>query len=127
LASQAGHPVVQWEYWDSKRWIKVDCIDSTEALTVDGQVSFTFPHSAQPTVVNGLEEFWIRARLVAGNYGDDERVEFSDAGGYQRIPSTLGPPSIQSITVTSSVSTGPVQPEAIVTHNNFVLDDIESS
>ena len=126
-ASQAGHPVVQWEYWDSKRWIKLDCIDSTEALTVDGQVSFTFPHSAQPTVVNGLEEFWIRARLVAGNYGDDERVEFSDAGGYQRIPSTLGPPSIQSITVTSSVSTGPVQPEAIVAHNNFVLDDIESS
>jgi hypothetical protein len=125
-ASQAGHPVVQWEYWDGKRWGKLDCYDNTEALTVDGQVSFTLPPCAQATLVNGLEGFWIRARLVAGHYGEDERLEFSPAGGYQRIPSTLAPPSIQSITVTSSVSTGPVQPDAIVTHNNFVLDDVES-
>jgi hypothetical protein len=124
-ASQAGHPAVQWEYWDGKRWIKLGYRDSSEALTVDGQVTFTLPPSAQPTMVNGLEDFWMRARLVAGNYGEDERVEFSAAGGYQRIPSTLAPPSIQSITVNSSVNAGPVQPDAIVTHNNFVMDEVK--
>jgi len=61
---------------------------------------------------------------VAGNYGEDERVEFSAAGGYQRIASTLAPPSIQSLTVTSSVNAGPVRPDAVVTHNNFVVDDV---
>ena len=126
-ASQAGHPVVQWEYWDGKRWVKLDCYDNTEALTVDGQVSFTLPPSAQATLVNGLEGFWIRARLIAGDYGEDERLEISAAGGYQRIPSTLAPPSIQVMTVASSVSTGPVQPDAIVTHNNFVIDNVERS
>jgi Baseplate J-like protein len=125
--SQAGHPVVQWEYWDGKRWIKLSCHDSTEALTVDGQVSFTLPPNTQPTLVNGLEGSWIRARLVAGDYGEDDRLEFSAAGGYQRVPSTLAPPSIQSITVKSSLSIGPVQPDAIVTHNNFMLDDLERS
>jgi hypothetical protein len=126
-ASQAGHPVVQWEYWDGKRWTKLGCNDNTEALTVDGQVSFTLPATARATLVNGIEGSWIRARLVAGHYGEDERVEFSSAGGYQRVPSTLAPPSIQSITVKSSLSIGPVQPDAVVTHNNFVLDDIEKS
>ena len=122
-ANQAGHPVVQWEYWDGQRWSKLVYRDSSEALTVDGQVSFMFPSAAQRTSVNGSEDLWIRARLVAGNYGEDERIEFS-AGGYQRIASTLAPPSIQSLTVTSSVNAGPLRPDAVVTHNNFVIDDV---
>ncbi len=126
-ANQAGDPVVQWEYWDGKRWIKLACRDTTEALTVNGEISFTLPASAQATTVNGLEGLWIRARLVGGNYGEDERIEFSTAGNYQRIPSTLSAPSIQSIAVASSVTLGPVRPDAIVTHNNFVIDDVQEA
>jgi len=126
-ANQAGEPVVQWEYWDGKRWLKLPCRDRTEALTVNGEISFTLPASAQAIAVNGVEGLWIRARLVSGNYGEDERIEFSTAGNYQRILSTLSPPSIQSIAVTSSATAGPVRPDAIVTHNNFVIEDVKEA
>jgi hypothetical protein len=123
--TKAGRPVVKWEYWNGKRWTEMVFRDHTDAFTENGQVLFTVPPSVAPATVNGEEGYWMRARLVAGNYGEDERLEFSDAGGYRRIPSTLAPPSIQSITVTSWLSAGPCAPEATVSHNNFVLDDIE--
>ncbi len=123
--TKAGQPVVKWEYWNGKRWAEMVVRDDTGALTENGQVLFTIPASVASVSVNGEEGYWVRARLVAGNYGEDERVELSEAGGYRRIASTLAPPSIQSITVTSWLSAGPSAPDAIVTHNNFVLDDIE--
>jgi hypothetical protein len=125
--TKAGRPVVKWECWNGKHWAEIDCRDHTEALTENGQVLFPLPESVKAVSVNGQDGFWIRARLVAGNYGEDERLEFSDAGTYRRIPSTLAPPSIQSITVTSWLSVGPLHPDAIVTHNNFALDDVEGS
>ena len=125
--TKVGQPVVKWEYWNGKRWAEIVFRDHTDALTENGQVLFTIPASVATVSVNGEEGYWMRARLVAGNYGEDERLEFSDAGSYRRIASTLAPPSIQTITVTSWLSAGPAAPEAIVTHNNFVLDDIESS
>ena len=123
--NKAGRPVVKWECWNGKHWTEIDCRDNTEALTENGQVLFTLPASVTTVAVNGQDGFWFRARLVAGNYGEDERLEFSDAGTYRRIPSTLAPPSIQAITVTSWLSVGPFHPDAILTHNNFVLDDVE--
>jgi hypothetical protein len=121
--TKAGRPVIQWEYWNGKRWSELEVRDQTDAFTENGQVTFTLPSPLAPVTVNGQEAYWIRARLVAGNYGEDERLEFSESGGYRRVPSTLAPPSIQAIAVTSWLSAGPVAPEAIVTHNNLVLED----
>src|SRR5262249_27922329 len=51
----------------------------------------------------------------------------SQAQGLRRIPSTLAPPSIQSLTVTSSHIVGPEQLEGIVTHNNFVYEEVHGT
>ncbi len=126
-AAKTGQLVIGWEYWDGRRWTEIGARDQTDALTENGQISFTVPESMTTVSVNGTAGYWIRARLVAGHYGEDERIEFSDSGSYRRVASTLAPPSIQTITVTSWLSEGPSIPEAIVTHNNFVLDDIERS
>jgi hypothetical protein len=123
--TKTGQPVIGWEYWDGRRWTEIGARDRTDALTENGQISFTIPASMTAVSVNGTAGHWIRAHLVAGNYGEPERIEFSDSGGYRRVPPTLAPPSIQTITVTSWLGEGPSIPDAIVAHNNFVLDDIE--
>jgi len=123
--TKAGRPVVKWEYWDGRRWDALVVRDETGAFTEDGQVLFTVPPSTGMVPVNGDARFWVRARLVGGDYGLDERVEFSDSGGYRRVPSSLAPPSIRVISVSSLSSVGPVGPEMIVTHNNLVLAEVE--
>ena len=125
-ANKAGQPVLRWEYWNGRQWAELVVRDETEGLTENGAVLFTLPASMVKGTVSGEEHFWIRARLVAGHYGHDERVEFADGGTYRRVPATLAPPSIQSIIVSSWSSAGPAAPEAIMTHNNLVLDDIQS-
>jgi predicted phage baseplate assembly protein len=126
--NKTGRPRIQWEYWDGRRWVVLACRDDTEAFTEDGEVFFLAPSPFPPTTVNGIEGCWLRARLVSGNYGEDERFEFiSQAQGLGRIPSTLAPPSIQSVTVASSSTAGPEQPEFIVTNNNFVFEEVDST
>src|SRR5262249_23175346 len=102
--SKKGQLKIQWEYSDGQRWVTLECKDGTEAFTKDGEVSFLVPSPFLHATVNGLEGFWIRARLVSGSYGD--------------------PPCIQSITVTSSLTVGPERPEVIVTNNNFVFEEV---
>ena len=85
--SKQGQPKIQWEHWDGRRWVTLACQDGTEAFTEDGEIVFLAPSPFPPTAVNGLEGFWIRARLVSGNYGEDERLEFtSQDQGLRRIP-----------------------------------------
>ena len=126
--SKKGQPKIQWEHWDGRRWVKLECMDGTEALTEDGEVSLLAPSPLLHTAVNGLEGCWIRARLVSGSYGGEERFEFTDLDqGFRRIRSTLAPPSIQSITVTSSLTVGPEQPQLVVTNNNLVFEEIDGA
>src|SRR5262249_58049388 len=95
--TKAGQPVVKWEHWDGRHWAELVVRDETGALTENGQVLFTIPASMRKGSVNGEERFWVRARLVGGDYGLAERLEFSDTGSYRRIPSTLAPPSVQPL------------------------------
>src|SRR4029453_5568134 len=96
-AYKAGQPVLKWEYWNGRQWTELVVRDEPEGLTENGAVLFPLPASMAKSAVSGEEHFWIRARLVAGHYGQDERIEFTEGGAYRRIPSTLAPPSIPSI------------------------------
>jgi hypothetical protein len=126
--SKMGQPQIHWEYWNGRRWVTLACQDGTEALTEDGEVFFLAPAPLLHTTINGLEGCWSRARLVSGRYVEEERFELMSQGqGLRHIPSTLGPPSIQSITVTSSHTVGPEPPECIVTHNNFVFEAVHGT
>jgi Baseplate J-like protein len=126
--SKNGQPKMQWEYWDGRRWTILACNDGTEALTEDGEIFFLAPTPFPPTMVNGLEGFWLRARLVSGSYGDEERFELtSPSQELRRILTTLAPPSIQSITVTSSFTIGPEHPETILTHNGLMFEQVDGT
>ncbi|MCP4119846.1 MAG: putative baseplate assembly protein [Desulfobacteraceae bacterium] len=123
--NRAGDPRIQWEYWNGRRWVGLECRDDTQALTEDGRVSFVVPPPSARTTVNGVEGAWIRARLISGNYGREERFEFDNADQRLRhIPATLAPPCIETVTLASSLTAGSRPPELVVTDNNLVFEEI---
>ena len=127
--NQSGRAVIQWEYWNGKHWDILECRDDTRALTEDGAVSFRIPQVSLKTEVNGLEGDWIRVRLISGHYGLEGNFEYNNhdavGQGFKYLASTLAPPAIESISVGSSKKTGPIRPEALITHNDFVFENID--
>ena len=110
---KSGNPVIHWEWWNGRQWNPLDCQDGTESFTTDGKVTFTLPGDMTPARVNGTVAPWIRARLVAGNYGGDGLTS-----------SQFTPPSIRALHITSSFTRGPVAPEQILTNSHFSFDSI---
>jgi hypothetical protein len=77
--------IIVWEYWNGiyKTWRRLDVIDETEAFTkaskfkpkkiyskwVTKHLRFNCPEDIEKAKVNGEEKYWIRARIVDGEYG----------------------------------------------------------
>lgn len=64
-------PLVQWEYWNGSTWAILPV--NPEARTMfavpwegrqDMELAFECPLDMQPISVNGVENYWIRARIV---------------------------------------------------------------
>ncbi len=66
-------PILKWEFWNGKEWVSLGVIDQTNSFKTAGRktVVFTLPPLNPPvaTTVNGVEGFWIRVRIVSGDYG----------------------------------------------------------
>ncbi|NES64238.1 MAG: hypothetical protein F6K24_02690, partial [Okeania sp. SIO2D1] len=105
-------------------------------FATQGYVRFTFPESPLATIVNGVEDFWIRVRIISGNYGTEaryERIEPRDGSTdslpgsrnspeYQFREATFAPPSINSITVDYTL-TKQEKPETLFTYNDAVYSN----
>lgn len=143
-----GGATLTWEYWDGAAWAALGTSnaagavtgvigDSTKAFTasaanlpvLSGEVRWTFPPKPQaptdpkppaPATVNGIESYWIRARLSRGNYGVEARYVPDNAapGGFRFEPATFGPPSLGSLAVEYTV-TKTAAPDAVLTTNDF--------
>jgi hypothetical protein len=123
-----GHPRVWWEYWNGVRWMRLSETDQTKGFRVNGLVSFRIPDDFSRTTVNGIEDYWLRARLVSGNYGEEERWELIDperpALGMKRYPPTLAPPSIRSLTASYDLRISSDSPEFAITCNQRVFQEV---
>jgi hypothetical protein len=49
--------------------VKTSFSDGTRAFSQNGDVVFTLPPHVAKSSVNGKEKYWIRARIISGNYG----------------------------------------------------------
>ncbi|MEN8260055.1 MAG: baseplate J/gp47 family protein, partial [Pseudomonadota bacterium] len=109
--------------------MRLECQDGTRAFTEDGDVSFTVPPYAVQGLANGQEGAWIRGRLIAGNYGEDERFASANSDqpgqGPRWLPSTLAPPAIKSIEVASFARMSAESPEALIAHNNLSFEKVD--
>ncbi len=146
---------LQWEFWDGT-WVAIgtstpsssqplasaDFQDDTRAFTISNaaplSVRFTLPPDRQPQAqtINGVESFWIRVRIVVGDYGKEASyVEDRDREGlirrdqngniiYILNPASFGPPSIASVTV-DYTWTKEERPEVAIAYNNAVYTDLQ--
>jgi len=73
---------IEWEVWDGHNWKKLattsttldgqlitDSKNSPANLTGDGRVQFTVSTPNFQNIVNGETAYWVRARIIKGNYG----------------------------------------------------------
>ena len=97
---------IRWEAWNGQSWEQVA---QAESLDLNGTVSIQLPEQVTSVEVNGEENYWLRARLVAGNYGSEPRFittsTIDDSGSEQKVTTNLlqekgtgfFPPSLKSI------------------------------
>ena len=125
---------LRWEFWDGEMWAELgtsefgrlvrilkeatEFSDTTKTFSESGDVSFKFPKSPQPTTVNGQGNFWVRVRIVGGDYGKEAHYVRDTAKGYVVEPSTLAPPSVSSTQV-DYVLSSEAPADALLTYNDF--------
>lgn len=141
---------LRWEFWDGNAWAELGTSeigarririvaesadvpdsqfsDSTQVLSESGDMSFKFPKAPAPLNLNGQTNYWVRVRIVAGDYGKEAHMEhvkgnlvereLHKEGTFVFVPATFAPPSIRSITVDYEVSEES-HPGAILTYNDF--------
>lgn len=142
-----ARPILQWEFYNGSAWVPIMTVnrpeisapsrlptnfqDTTQAFTnlptpnnpnPARVIKFVLPADQEPkeTTINGVTNFWIRVRIISGNYGKE--ASFSE----RFVPATFVPPVANSLTV-SYESTLEQVPEKILTYNNFVERLIKAS
>lgn len=73
-------PVLIWEYWNDKSWRELRVADTTANFQHEGKVIFTCPKDIAMTKVNGEEKYWIRLRLIDGDYGKEIKLATNETG-----------------------------------------------
>ena len=67
------NPELSWEYWNGTGWWKlVVTRDETLNLKISGKLEFKVPPDLAPTDWSGRTNYWIRARLIGGDYGREK-------------------------------------------------------
>lgn len=118
-----GNAKVKWEFWNGSSWTTVaDLTDNTGALTSSNSVTFPFPGESVSNSVNGVEGYWVRARLETDtSYGPGAELKVEKTTGdkysYRSIPAVA--PRIGSMTISYVTTLKGKPPEAVVTYNNF--------
>lgn len=75
LGDSPASPDLSWEYWNGSGWAVLPGVtDGTRKLQHSGAVRFQVPADLRATDWAGRTDFWIRVRLVGGDYGQARTV-----------------------------------------------------
>src|ERR1700682_2641106 len=114
VPSPEGSPdlVVQWEYWNGRKWAELGktspmgvsgvqgqfgFLDTSGAFTRNGAISFDRPTDMIETEVGGQKNYWIRARINAGNYGAPGSYELVGQNWVFKEDRPLRPPCLKNL------------------------------
>jgi hypothetical protein len=111
--ADSHHPELSWEYFNGKGWWGLDIeTEETQQLRQGGVVRFTVPSDIAESDWAGKTSFWIRARLVGGDYGKEKVTviteELDDDTSEQtvnRSTEDILPPTIASLHISYRVCT----------------------
>ena len=133
--AQPPNPALSWEYWNGTSWWALDharLADRTANLLVDGIVSFDVPEDLTESDVGGRTNYWIRARLVGGDYGEAKMSVTTVPAGegsrqtVERDMSTIRPPYVTSLHVGFSARKAH-QPRLVLAEDSLGLVDQTSA
>jgi Baseplate J-like protein len=130
-----------WEFWNGSSWqdltpVKAVLGEVQDAnllfSSTEGQQRTTFTLAVSPKllILNGVENYWIRARILAGGYGNEANIRPRRERGQevldtlQRqiidfIPATFTPPLVNSIALDYKFTSQPQPIAQIITENNL--------
>ncbi|HEY9617784.1 MAG TPA: helix-hairpin-helix domain-containing protein [Microcoleaceae cyanobacterium] len=96
-------PVLSWEYWNGKGWVKLPLEPSSvsENFLEPAQRSIRFPCPGDmgETAVSGQQNYWIRVRLISGDYGREEFEVNPNDNGKIISKSNFYPPKISQFKI----------------------------
>jgi len=122
-------PELAWEYFDGESWRRLSIsFDSTNSLANSGVLQFVVPRDLSVGEVAGQEDYWVRARLIGGDYGSVKYIvnvehDSNNNPVKQEIDvdrSGLQPPEILSVDVSFTISEK-IDPEFVLTYNNLTF------
>jgi hypothetical protein len=151
--SEVDKPQLSWEFWDGESWSllpiqgneweknlceKIESDESNESKPTIYELMISRMPEVKLTRINGKENYWIRVRMVGGNYGKEYEIissgEIIDAQGNKVscakvVPGHFFPPQITNLKINFETKNNndtdqPKQPEYIFTENNLVFKSI---
>jgi hypothetical protein len=100
--------------------------DGTFGFTQGGVLTLRLPRTTAKTAVNGEENFWLRVRLVRGDYGKEAGYVLKDplkpGDGFNLVPSSFRPPIVASVKI-GYVFEARRSPELCLTYNQLDFTD----
>ena len=139
---QASGIIIALEHWDGVKWTQFGKIgntgekgnvtgDETEAFTKSGKLEFKCPKTVLYNL-NGEEDYWIRFRIISGNYGTDSTINYdtrpvtiqNEEVNLSQVVYTQAsflPPSIKEILFDYTYTSSAECPQAVITENNFLF------
>jgi hypothetical protein len=129
---------LRWELWDGSHWVTVgesesgrevrdDAAgfrDTTKALTESGAVTIRIPPSTSSQKIGGRNSFWIRVRLVSGDYGRAAAYEKGRDGAVAITPASFAPPAISTSSVDYDLLIES-PPKVILAYNDFTFSTVD--
>jgi len=122
-------PKLAWEYWDGKGWQALTIIrdDSDRFLNASADIGdsktiqFMCPAGIQETEVFGQKNFWIRTRIIGGDYGREQYSLGSD--NEIDVSRKFKLPVIRDLAVQYAFDES-IELEACLSYNNLDFEDI---
>jgi hypothetical protein len=118
---------ISWSYSNgNKEFVDLEInSDNIQNFTKNGTVEFQTPKNFGKNVVNGLEGYWIKAKIVSGHFGRKEEVTYNESGEIDRVKSTqtLKPPKLSGVKI--KYKQDRVDLENCISYNNYSYNKIE--
>lgn len=126
-------PVLEWEYSSADGWapLTVAPVANNDGVAVagaydfsgTGEVSFDCPLDWAEADVNGDKNFWLRVRILQGDYGKAVDIAPGANGGPPTVTFPVKPPLVKRCTLAFEYLTEPSFLDHCLAFNDFVFAD----
>lgn len=133
--------LLKFEYWNGHNWSEICSTnvkgvvesrgtygfkDFTRAFTQSGRISFMRPSDIQMVEVNNQENYWIRVRIGAGNFGTGGQYKVDDQGKWVwTYDRPIKPPLLSHIGLRYEAPKKPV--ERVLSYYDFSFVDFSGT